>query len=312
MTHKPPILDDNKRSPHWSRHQPQDTPDTPQPTSAPRVSDRSPARTTTSSTGKQSTSATPTKQRTSASTPGTGKQKQRTSVSTSSTDTKYRTSTASTSKKTGSAERAWMIVILIAVAACVVAGLIRAGRISIPSLGLAGDQSTSATASPTFSVYSFMNSLQEGDCFTLEVSPSFSGDGTFIEEKFLHGEKVACDDARARYRFTSKETGVTDGTDEVKDFDGNRYMTFKNGDRFNFVILARDGTFLIIEWETADQYIFISYYLPDGYTLPAEAQNTGLIQVSTHGYGSCTDGRTVTIDGQETCWTLTDTRSRPQ
>lgn len=286
MTHKPPILDDNKRSPHWSRHQPQDTPDTPQPTPAPRVSDRSPARTTTSSTSnKQRTSTTPPKQRTPART---------------------------TAKRTGLAERAWMIVILIAVAACVVAGLIRAGRISIPSLGLAGDQSTSATASPTFSVYSFMNSLQEGDCFTLEVSPSFSGDGTFIEEKFLHGEKVACDDARARYRFTSKETGVTDGTDEVKDFDGNRYMTFKNGDRFNFVILARDGTFLIIEWETADQYIFISYYLPDGYTLPAEAQNTGLIQVSTHGYGSCTDGRTVTIDGQETCWTLTDTRSRPQ
>lgn len=276
MTHRPPILDDNERSPHWSRHQPQDTPDTPQPAPAPRVPDRSPARTTTSSTSnKQRTSTTPTKQRTPART---------------------------TPKKTRLAEWAWLIVILITVAACVVAGMIRAGKISIPSLGLTGDQDTS--------MHNFMNSLQEGDCFTLEVSPSFSDDGTFIEEKVLHGEKVDCGDTRAQYRFTSKETGTTNETDEA--FDGSTYLSYENGDRFNFVILARDGTFLITEWKTADQYRFFSFYLPDGYTLPAEAQNTGLIQVSTHGYGSCTDGRTVTLDGQETCWTFTDTRSRPQ
>ncbi len=285
MTRRFPILDDNERSPHWSRHQIQSTQRTPQPTPAPvpRLPDHTPARNSSTSTYS----------------------------STSGTSTRH-TSATKTPEKTNSSGWAWIIVMLIVVGACIVAAMIKTGRISIPSIGLTGSQTPSATATPTFSVHNFLNGLQAGDCFTLEVSPSFSSDGTFNKMTYLHGEKADCSDTRAQYRFTSKETGATKDSKTSEFDDGNESWTFENGDRFNFALLARDGTFLITEWSTATDYIFSPYYLPDGYMLPAEAKNTGLIRVSAHGYGSCTNGSITMIDGQKTCWTFADTRSRPQ
>jgi len=286
MTRRFPILDDNERSPHWSRHQVQSTQSTPQqptPAPVPRLPDHTSARNSSTSTYS----------------------------STSGTSTRH-TSATKTPEKTDSSGWAWIIVMLIVVGACIVAAMIKTGRISIPSIGLTGSQTPSATATPTFSVYNFLNGLQAGDCFTLEASPSFSSDGTFNEMTVLHGEKADCSDTRAQYRFTSKATKVTNDGKHPKFDGGNTGITFENGNRFNFALLARDGAFLITGWSTATHYTFQQYYLPDGYTLPVEAKNTGLIRVSTHGYGSCTNGSITMIDGRKTCWTFADTRSRPQ
>lgn len=201
------------------------------------------------------------------------------------------------------------VLVIILLIALMVAVMYRHHR-HIPFLS--GGPTSAPTSSPSFSGRNFFESLTEGECFRLEVSPQLSESGAFQRMDILSGERLSCDDPLSQYRFTGKETGAEEDDGGARAFDGTEYWRFDNGDRFGYAILARAGVFFVTSYDASTgHYRFWPLYLADDYALPPEVTNGGLIRIALDAGDSCRSGRdgdVRVIDGRQTCWTLTDRR----
>lgn len=280
-----PVLDDNERSPAWERHRPAAAPCF---TSSRSGSSRSGA-------GSSRSTATMTDGLSSQRPAGAGS-----AVS--------RGKTSGFRRKSTLVRRVTVLVIILLIA-LMVAVMYRYHRY-IPVLS--GGPTSAPTSSPSFSGRNFFESLTEGECFRLEVSPQLSESGAFQRMDILSGERLSCDDPLSQYRFTGKETGAEEDDGGARAFDGTEYWRFDNGDRFGYAILARAGVFFVTSYDASTgHYRFWPLYLADDYALPPEVTNGGLIRIALDAGDSCRSGRdgdVRVIDGRQTCWTLTDRR----
>ena len=179
-----------------------------------------------------------------------------------------------------------------------------------------GHQSTSQESSETtsnsspFVFYSFLESLSEGECFSLESDPVWDADGSVSYIAATDGRVVDCALEDAQYRFVKVEDITPDDVwlDEREKSQGRSRITWaKPGRQHVYDLLPYEGRFISFGFRDDGRYRYHALYLPNDYTLPENVADYGVVNVSRDA-SDCRErgGRLVTLDDVDTCWTFTE------
>lgn len=171
-------------------------------------------------------------------------------------------------------------------------------------------QSSMSGTVASFDYQTFLESLSEGDCFTLTVDPYFDSTAHFQRVNVVEGQVVDCSAMEAQYRFVGKTdiSADDDWNEEQRAAPGLlREYWDGTGEQYNFTALPYNGQKIIYDFADGDSFLISGYYLDSDYTLPSNAADVGLIRVSTDVNDCGGDGAWLReIDGSDTCWTIVE------
>jgi hypothetical protein len=179
-----------------------------------------------------------------------------------------------------------------------------------------GHQSASQESSETtsnsshFVLYSFLESLSEGECFSLESDPVWYADGSISQIAATDGRVVDCALEDAQYRFVKVEDVTPDDVwlDGRKKSEGRSRIIWKQtGRQHVYDLLPYEGRVISFDFRDDGLYSYYPRYLPNDYTLPENVAEYGVVNVSRD-VSDCRErgGRLVTLDDVDTCWTITE------
>ena len=171
-------------------------------------------------------------------------------------------------------------------------------------------QSSMSGTVASFDYQTFLESLSEGDCFTLTVDPYFDSTAHFQRVNVVEGQVVDCSAMEAQYRFVGKtDISADDDWNEEQRAAPGLLRTYwdTTGEQYNFTALPYNGQRIIYDFAGGDNFLISGYYLDSDYTLPSNAADVGLIRVSTDVNDCGGDGAWLReIDGSDTCWTIVE------
>lgn len=161
-----------------------------------------------------------------------------------------------------------------------------------------------------FDYQNFLESLSEGDCFTLTVEPDFDSTAHFQRVNVVEGQVVDCSAMEVQYRFVGKTdiSADDDWKEEQRAAPGLlRAYWDGTGEQYNFTALPYNGKLIIYDFVDGDNFRISGYYLDSDYTLPFDSAGVGLIEVSTDINDCDRDGGWLReVDGSDTCWTIVE------
>jgi hypothetical protein len=171
-------------------------------------------------------------------------------------------------------------------------------------------QSSMSGTVASFHYQTFLESLSEGDCFTLTVDPYFDSTAHFQRVNVVEGQVVDCSAMEAQYRFVGKtDISADDDWKEEQLAAPGLLRTYWDGtgEQYNFTELPYNGQLISYDFVDGDNFRISGYYLDSDYTLPSNAADVGLIRVSTDVNDCGADGAWLReIDGSDTCWTIVE------
>lgn len=171
-------------------------------------------------------------------------------------------------------------------------------------------QSSMSGTVASFNYQTFLESLSEGDCFTLTVDPYFDSTAHFQRVNVVEGQVVDCSAMEAQYRFVGKtDISADDGWKEEQRAAPGLLRVYwdATGEQYNFTELPYNGQLISYDFVDDDNFRISGYYLNSDYTLPSNAADVGLIRVSTDVNDCGGDGAWLReIDGSDTCWTIVE------
>lgn len=171
-------------------------------------------------------------------------------------------------------------------------------------------QSSLSGTVASFDYQNFLESLSEGDCFTLRVDPYFDSTAHFQRVNVVEGQVVDCSAMEAQYRFVGKsDISADDGWKEEQRAAPGLLRVYwdATGEQYNFTELPYNGQLISYDFVDDDNFRISGYYLDSDYTLPSDAADVGLIRVSTDVNDCGGDGAWLReIDGSDTCWTIVE------
>ena len=159
-----------------------------------------------------------------------------------------------------------------------------------------------------FDYQTFLESLSEGDCYTLTVEPDFDWTAHFRRATVTEGRVVDCSSIEVQYRFVGKThiSADDDWREERRATPGLlREHWGATGEQYNFIRLPYNGKLIIYDFVDDDNFLISNLYLSSDYTLPSDSADVGLIEVSTDINDCGRDGGWLEeLDGSDTCWTI--------
>lgn len=171
-------------------------------------------------------------------------------------------------------------------------------------------QSSMSGTVASFDYQTFLESLSEGDCFTLTVDPDFDSTAHFQRINVVEGQVVDCSAMEVQYRFVGKTdiSADDDWKEEQRAAPGLlRAYWDGTGEQYNFTALPYNGKLIIYDFVDGDNFRISGYYLDSDYTLPSDSAGVGLIEVSTDINDCGRDGGWLReVDGSDTCWTIVE------
>jgi len=171
-------------------------------------------------------------------------------------------------------------------------------------------QSSMSGTVASFDYQNFLESLSEGDCFTLTVEPDFDSTAHFQRVNVVEGQVVDCSVMEVQYRFVGKTdiSADDDWKEEQRAAPGLlRAYWDGTGEQYNFTALPYNGKLIIYDFVDGDNFRISGYYLDSDYTLPSDSAGVGLIEVSTDINDCGRDGGWLReVDGSDTCWTIVE------
>ena len=171
-------------------------------------------------------------------------------------------------------------------------------------------QSSMSGTVASFHYQTFLESLSEGDCFTLTAEPDFDSTAHFQRVNVVEGQVVDCSAMEAQYRFVGKtDISADDDWKEEQRAAPGLLRTYWDGtgEQYNFTELPYNGQLISYDFVDGDNFRISGYYLDSDYTLPSNAADVGLIRVSTDVNDCGRDGGWLEeIDGSDTCWTIVE------
>lgn len=171
-------------------------------------------------------------------------------------------------------------------------------------------QSSMSGTVASFDYQTFLESLSEGDCFTLTVDPYYDSTAGFQRVNVLEGQVVDCSSMEAQYRFVGKtDISADDDWEEERRATPGLLRTYWDGtgEQYNFIRLPYNGKLIITNFVDDHNFLMYNLYLSLDYTLPSDSAGVGLIEVSTDINDCGRDGGWLEeIDGSDTCWTIVE------
>lgn len=171
-------------------------------------------------------------------------------------------------------------------------------------------QSSMSGTVASFDYQTFLESLSEGDCFTLTAEPDFDSTAHFRRTTVTEGQVVDCSSIEVQYRFVGKThiSADDDWREEQRATPGLlRDYWDGTGEQYNYIRLPYNGKLIIFNFVDDHNFWISNPYLSSDYTLPSDSAGVGLIEVSTDINDCGRDGgRLEEIDGSDTCWTIVE------
>lgn len=171
-------------------------------------------------------------------------------------------------------------------------------------------QSSMSGTVASFDYRTFLESLSEGDCYTLTAEPDFDSTAHFRTTTVTEGQVVDCSSIEVQYRFVGKThiSADDDWREERRATPGLlREYWDGTGEQYNFIRLPYNGKLIIFNFVDDHNFLISNLYLSSDYTLPSDSAGVGLIEVSTDINDCGRDGGWLEeLDGSDTCWTIVE------